>query len=51
MDIKDVKEANPIELTVYSVANKIDDEPNFAWWLNCVFNKRDKIIPKAKTRH
>ena len=31
MDLKDVKEASPIELAEYAVANKIYDEPDFAW--------------------
>ena len=31
MDLKDVKEASPIELPEYAVANQIHDKPAFAW--------------------
>jgi hypothetical protein len=31
MNMKSVKEANPIKLAEYAVANKIDNEPVFAW--------------------
>jgi hypothetical protein len=29
--LKDLKEANPIEVAEYAVANKIAEEPAFAW--------------------
>jgi hypothetical protein len=31
--LKDLKESNPVEVAEYAVANKIDDEPAFAWWV------------------
>ena len=49
MDLKDVKEAILIELSEYAVANKIDNEPAFACWVNYVFKKQYRIIAKAKT--
>ena len=39
MNLKDVKEASSIELVEYADANKIDDDPYLAWWLNYVFKK------------
>ena len=51
MDLKDVKEASPIELAEYAVANKIYDEPDFAWWVHSVLKKRGSIIAKAKTMY
>lgn len=51
MDMKDVKEASPIELAEYAVANKIDDEPAFAWWVPYVFRKRNRIIAKTKAKY
>ena len=30
--LKDLKEANPIEVAEYAVANAINDEPAFCWW-------------------
>ena len=51
MDIKYVKEASPVEFSEYSVSKKIDNEPDFAWWVHCVFKKRDNIISKSKTKY
>ena len=34
MDLKYVKEASPIELAEYAVANKIYYDPDFAWWVH-----------------
>ena len=44
MDLTDVKEDNPIGLAEYEVANKIDDDPYFAWSVNYVLKKQDRII-------
>ena len=44
LPLKDVKTANPIKLAEYAVANKIDDEPAFNWWVPHVLKKMDRII-------
>ena len=51
MDLKDFKEASLNELAEYTVSNKIDDEPYFAWWVHYVFKKRDIIISKANNKY
>ena len=51
MDLKYVKEASLIALADYAVANKIDGEPDFAWWVHYVFKKRDRIIAKPNTKY
>ena len=51
MNIKDVKEASPIELAEYAIANQISNEPAFAWWVPYVMKKRDRIIAKVKTKY
>ena len=51
MDLKDVKEDSLIELDEYTVSNKTDDEPDFAWWVHYVFKKRDRIIANNKTKY
>ena len=51
MDLKDVKEVSTIELAEYAVSKKIDDEPDFAWWVHYIFKKQDKIIAKDKTKY
>ena len=51
MELKYVKEVSPIEFSEYEVANKIDDDQFFAWWMHYVFKKRDRIIAKAKNKY
>ena len=51
MDLKYVKKDSLIELAEYAVANKIDDDPDFAWWVHYVFKERDRIIEKANTKY
>ena len=51
MDMKDVKEANPIELAKYAVASKIDEEPAFVWWVPYTLKRRGRIIAKVKTKY
>jgi hypothetical protein len=36
---KDLKESNPIEEAEYAIANKISEEPAFAWWTRQVLKK------------
>ena len=51
MNLVDVKDASPIELAEYAVANKIHDEPAFAWWVPYCLRKRSRIIAKVKTKY
>ena len=50
MDLKDMKESNPIEVAEYAVARKIDDEPAFEWWVPYALRKRDVIVSAVKSR-
>jgi hypothetical protein len=49
--LKDLKESNPVEVAEYAVANKIAEEPAFAWWVRPTLRKRDRIIKKIKTKY
>ena len=49
--LKIVKESNPVELAEYAVANKIQEEPAFKWWVSFVLNKRNRIINKVKKKY
>ncbi|KAL7544893.1 hypothetical protein ACHAWF_008256 [Thalassiosira exigua] len=51
LPLRDVKEASPIELAEYAVAMGLDKEPAFAWWVDYVLKKRDRIIKKAKSKY
>ena len=49
--LKDLKEANPVEVAEYAVSNKIATEPAFVWWVPTVLKKRDRIIAKVKSKY
>jgi len=49
--LKDLKESFPVEVAEYAKANKIDDEPAFAWWVKDVLRKRNRIISKVKSKY
>jgi hypothetical protein len=51
VQLKDLKESNPIELAEYAVNNMIADEPAFSWWVRQVLRKKDRIISKIKSRY
>ena len=48
--LKDLKASNPVEVTKFTRAKGIDDEPAFAWWVPCTLRKRDIAISKLKAR-
>jgi hypothetical protein len=49
--LKDVIESYLVEVAKYAKAKKIAEEPAFAWWVNDVLRKRNRIISKVKTRY
>ena len=49
--LKDLKESHPVQVAEYALANKILEEPAFAWWSRHVLKKRDRIIKKVKSRY
>jgi hypothetical protein len=51
LPMKDIKESNPLELAEYAKANKIVSEPAFAWWVQTVLRRRDRIINKVASRY
>jgi len=51
LPLKDMKEANPLELAEYAVANKLEEEPAFAWWVPDTLRQRNRIISKLKTKY
>ena len=51
IDLKDLKESYPVEVAEYAKANKIEAEPAFAWWINDVLRRRNRIIAKVKSRY
>jgi hypothetical protein len=48
--LKDLKEAYPVAVAEYAVAQGIDDEPAFNWWVHHVLRKCEHIIALVKKR-
>jgi hypothetical protein len=48
--LKDLKEAYPVAVAEHAVAQGIDDEPAFNWWVHVVLCKCEHIIALAKKR-
>ena len=49
--LKDARQSYPVLVAEYAVANRIDDEPAFAWWVSGVLKKRDRMISKINTKY
>ena len=49
--LKDIKDAYPVQIAEYAVANRIIDEPAFNWWAKSVLRKRNRIISKLKSKY
>jgi hypothetical protein len=47
----ELKDSNPVELAEYAMANRIQEEPAFKWWVSTVLRKRNRIIAKLKRRY
>jgi len=44
----EMRNAYPIQVAEYAVANKIQDAPAFRWWVNDVLQKRTHMVQKLK---
>lgn len=51
VDLKYLKQSNPIELAEYAVANRLQEEPAFKWWVSQTLRTRNRIIAKVKSRY
>ena len=49
--LKDLKDSYPIDLVDYEVTNKIQDEPEFAWWVPYMLSKWKRIIAKLRSKY
>jgi hypothetical protein len=48
--LKDARQSYPILVAEYAFANRISEEPAFAWWVGDVLRKRDRILSKVKSK-
>ena len=51
LPLVDVKDSNPIELAEYAVAQGIQDEPAFHWWVDFVLKRRNRRINQVKKKY
>lgn len=49
--LKDMKDSFPIQMAEYAVMHKLESQPAFAWWIDQVLRKRERIISKVKTKY
>ena len=49
--LADLKESNPIELAEYAIANGLEKEPAFAWWIPFTLKKRERIVAAVNSRY
>ncbi|KAI2499224.1 Reverse transcriptase (RNA-dependent DNA polymerase) [Fragilaria crotonensis] len=49
--LKHLKDSNPIQLAEYAVANRLQEEPAFKWWVSNTLRTRNRIIAKVKRRY
>jgi hypothetical protein len=50
IDLKILKESNPVQVAEYTMARNIGEKPAFAWWAPYVLRKRDVIISAVNSR-
>jgi hypothetical protein len=48
--LKDLKETYPLQVAEYAVAQGIENEPGFNWWVPFVLKRRERIIKSVKGR-
>ena len=49
--VKNVKEAYPVNLSEYAVQNRISEQPAFERWINYAPKKRDRIVSKTASKY
>ena len=51
MALKDVKDGYPIDLAEYAVAQHIETEPAFHWWVPQTLNHMRRMINKVRKKY
>ena len=49
--LSEVKEAYPVQLAEYAMANSIAHGPAFKWWVHKVFKRKERIIKKVRSKY
>ena len=48
--LQDIKETNPVEISEYVLANQLEKEPEFSWWIRTALKRRDTMTSKVYRR-
>lgn len=48
--LKDMKEANPLEVVKYATLNNLENHPVFAWWMPHTMKKKSIIVKQVSHR-
>ncbi len=49
--LADFKDSYPVQLAEYAVANGIDHEPAFKWWIKKTLRRKERMISKVKSKY
>ena len=49
--LKYMKERYPVQVSEYAVLTRVQEEPEFAWWVPRVLQKRSRIVAKVKSKY
>ncbi len=49
--LADIKDSYPVQLAEYVVANRIDHEPAFKWWVRKILKRKERSIAKVKSKY
>jgi len=47
----DIKESYPVQLAEYAIANKINHEPAFKWWVEKTLKRKERMVNKVKSKY
>jgi len=48
--LAEIKDAYPVQLAEYAIANGIDHEPALKWWVRKILRRKDRMISKVKSK-
>ena len=49
--LADIKDSYPVQLAEYAVANDIDHETAFKWWMKKTLRRKERMISKVERKY
>ena len=50
VQLKDLKESNPVDVAEYYTARGVEDEPEFSWWVPHKLHKCDVLVSEVSSK-